>query len=175
MQKVIHGIEQLSEWTGRVISWFTSVLVLLICYDVSMRYLVNETAVWFQELEWHFFALIFLVGAAYTLKHDQHVRVDVFYTRFSPRTQSWINLLGTIGLLIPFCMIMIKTSYGYAARAYTTMEQSVDPGGLPYRFLIKGAITLGFVLLLIQALAEILKSIQGIRGKTLSPNTPVSP
>lgn len=164
MEKLIDGIDSLSERTGRLVSWMTTALVLLICYDVSMRYIANETAVWFQEMEWHMFSLIFLIGAAYTMRHDKHVRVDVFYAKFSPKTQAWINLIGGLLLLLPFCIIMIKTSFGYAERAFVRMEASDDPGGLPFRFIIKGAITLGFVLLSLQAVNELLKSVRTILG-----------
>lgn len=170
MTKLIGGIDNVSEWTGRLVSWLTSALVLLICYDVTMRYIANETAVWFQEMEWHMFSLIFLIGAAYTFRHDKHVRVDVFYSRFSPKTQAWINLIGGLLLLLPFCIIMIKTSYGYAERSFIRMESSDDPGGLPFRFIIKGAITFGFVLLCLQAIAELLRSINSLLGRPV-PNS----
>ena len=83
-----------NEYSGRFIAWLTSILVLIMCYDVFMRYIFKNTSVWIVELEWHLFALIYLIGAAYTLKHDAHVRVDVFYAKFSPKTQAIINFLG---------------------------------------------------------------------------------
>ncbi len=140
-------------------------LVLLIFIDVVLRYLFSQTSAWVIELEWHLFALIFLLGAAYTLKKDQHVRVDVFYTHFSPRKKAWVNLLGTILFLIPWCLIVIYTSYHYADNSFAVKEISADPGGLPARYLIKFSITIGFVLLLLQALALCLKSIAVIVKK----------
>ncbi|MEZ4826603.1 MAG: TRAP transporter small permease subunit [Bacteroidia bacterium] len=153
-------LDSVSEWTGRVTAWFTSVLVVLMCYDVVMRYLFSQTAVWIAEMEWHLFALIFLLGAAYTLKDDKHVRVDVFYTNFSPKKQAWVNLTGTLFFLIPFCLIVIYTSFFYAEKSWTIGEGSPDPGGLPARYLIKSAITLGFVFLLLQSVAEVIRSIR---------------
>ncbi|MEZ4774519.1 MAG: TRAP transporter small permease subunit [Bacteroidia bacterium] len=152
-------LDSINEWTGKTTAWLTTILVVFMCYDVIMRYLFSQTAVWISELEWHMFALIFLLGAAYTLKDDKHVRVDVFYTNFSPRKQAWVNLFGTIFFLIPFCLIVIYTSISYAGKSWAIGESSPDPGGLPARYLIKSAITVGFVLLLLQSLAELMRSI----------------
>ena len=101
MNFIIKTIDQINETIGRAASWLTSILVVLICYDVVMRYLVNETSAWITELQWHLFALIFLFGAGYALKHDRHVRVDLFYSKMSKRDQAWINFLGTLIFLIP--------------------------------------------------------------------------
>ena len=158
MRKLLRIFDALSEYSGRAVSWLCGVLVVLICYDVLLRYVANETAIWFQELEWHLFSLIFLIGAAYTLKHDGHVRVDVLYARLSPRGQAWVNLLGSLLLLLPFCLIMVKTSLGYVEKSFVIFESSPDPGGLPARYLIKAAIPLGFTLLFFQALAEAMRS-----------------
>lgn len=166
----VNLIEAVSEWSGRLVAWLTGVLVLLMSYDVLMRYAFNHTSIWIVELEWHLFALIFLVGAAYTLKQDQHVRVDVFYTKFSPRRQAWVTLLGTLFFLVPFAIMIISTSFSYTMNAYRIGESSPDPGGLPARYLIKGAITLGFVLLLVQAVGEILKALVILSGKDHSPS-----
>jgi len=158
--------DTISEYSGRVVSWLTTILMLLICYDVAMRYLFNETSIAIFELEWHLFAIIFLLGAAYTLKYDKHVRVDVFYSKFSPRNQAWINLLGTLILLIPFCWIAISTSWSFTLNAFSIQESSPDPGGLPARYLIKGAIPLGFTFLLIQAISLLSKSLLTIMNYT---------
>jgi len=98
-----------------------------------------------------------MLGAAYTLKHDRHVRVDVFYTRFSTRKKAVVNLIGTLVFLIPFCLVIIKTSIPFVMASFNMMESSVDPGGLPYRFIIKSTIPIGVSLLLIQAISEALK------------------
>jgi len=97
-----------------------------------------------QEFERHLFALIFLVAAAYTLKIDDHVRVDVFYTRFSPRKKAWINLLGTIFLLIPFCVIVILASQDFVEVSFRIKETSPDAGGLPARYILKAFIPISF-------------------------------
>jgi len=152
-------LEQISTWVGERVKWLTTALVLLIFVDVILRYLFAVTSAWVIELEWHLFALIFILGAAYALQQDQHVRVDVFYTHFSPRKKAWVNLLGTLFFLIPWCLIIIYTSYKYAENSFAVREVSADPGGLPARYLIKFSVTLGFGLLLLQAIALSLKSI----------------
>lgn len=95
---------------GYVVSWLTSLMVLVVCYDVFTRYLLKASMVAVQELEWHLFAIVFLIGAAYTLKHDRHVRVDVLYMKFSKKTQAWIDLIGILIFLIPFSILVIWTS-----------------------------------------------------------------
>ena len=152
-------IDQINEWVGRKISWLTSVLVLIICGDVVMRYFFNASSDGVFELEWHIFAVIFLLGGAYTLKHDKHVRVDVFYSRFTEKQKAWVNLTGTLLFLLPFCLVVIDASFKFVENSYRFHESSPDPGGLPARFIIKSAITIGFILLLMQSISLIFKSI----------------
>ncbi len=159
--KVVDSIDRASEWSGRAIAWLVLVLVLLVCYDVAMRYLLQSGSIALQELEWHLFALIFLLSAAYTLKRDEHVRVDLLYGSryFSDKQRAMVNLSGSLFLLIPFCILIIYASWPFVANSYVMNEVSPDPGGLPYRFLIKATIPLGFSLLLIQGIAEIGRNI----------------
>lgn len=160
------AIEALSEWSGRLIAWLVLAMTLIIVYDVGMRYLFQSGSIRLQELQWHLFALIFLLGAAYTLKHDGHVRVDLFYrSRFlSERARAAIDLLGTALLLIPFCALIISGSVPFVENAYRFGEGSPDPGGLPHRFLLKAAIPLGFALLLLQGVALMIRSAQTLFG-----------
>lgn len=154
----------ISEWTGRIVAWLVLAMTLLVTYDVAMRYLFQSGSVALQELEWHLFAMLFLLAAAYTLKHDGHVRVDVFYhSRFmSPRRRAWVDLLGTLFFLLPFCVLVIQASWPFVVNSYSIAETSPDPGGLPYRFLLKGAIPLGFALLALQGLASALNALKVI-------------
>jgi TRAP-type mannitol/chloroaromatic compound transport system permease small subunit len=149
----------MNEVIGKGVSWLTTALVLVICYDVAARYLFNTSSAGIVELEWYLFSFIFLLGAAYALKYDKHVRVDVFYQNFSPKTQAWVNLIGTILFLIPFCYVTIITSFKFTGNAYAINEVSPDPGGLPARFIVKGAIPIGFLLLMLQAISLAFRSI----------------
>ena len=162
-------IDLISESIGKITAWLVLIMVLLISYDVAMRYLFQSGSVALQELEWHLFSLIFLLGAAYTLKHDDHVRVDLIYRskRFSDRYRAWINILGSLFLLIPFCLLIVINSWPFVFNALTLNETSPDPGGLPYRWLLKAAIIVGFGLLLLQGIGEILKNIHKLSRKDL--------
>lgn len=161
LAKLVNIIDRMSERSGQAVAWLVLILVLLVCYDVAMRYLLHSGSIALQELEWHLFSLIFLFGAAYTLKHDEHVRVDLLYSnrRFSDKHRAIVNLSGTVLFLVPFCILVIYASWPFTMGSYAINEVSPDPGGLPYRFLIKAAIPLGFFLLLIQAIAEISRNI----------------
>ena len=160
IQTIINTIDALSEWTGRITSWLVLALVLLICYDVAMRYVFQQGSVALQELEWHLFALIFLLGAAYTLKHDDHVRVDILYrSRFvSDQQRAWISIFGTLFFLLPFCILILVTAWPFVENAFYYQEGSPDPGGLPYRFILKGSLLVAFTLLSLQGFADILRN-----------------
>ncbi|MEL6863949.1 MAG: TRAP transporter small permease subunit [Bacteroidota bacterium] len=170
LQNLIRFSENLNERAGRAVSWLTTALVILVCFDVTTRYLFKTTSAWIMELEWHLFALIFLIGAGYTLKHDRHVRVDLFYARFSKRDQAWVNLLGTLIFLIPWTIILMVFSYYFALESFADKEGSPNPGGLPAWYLIKFAIVVGLFLLLLQALALAARSWLSLQQKDESPN-----
>ncbi|WP_438970850.1 TRAP transporter small permease subunit [Methylophaga sp.] len=166
IQCFINGIENFIEKSGRAISWLILALVILICYDVAMRYLFQQGSVALQELEWHLFAVIFLLGGAYTFKHDEHVRVDIIYqSRYlTDNARAYISIIGTVLFLFPFCLLILITSWPFVENAFLYNEGSPDPGGLPYRFVLKSSILVGFALLMLQGLAEILKNVQVLRN-----------
>ncbi|MDA9358430.1 TRAP transporter small permease subunit [Saprospiraceae bacterium] len=162
MLSIIKTIESIIRWTGEKSSYINVLLVMIICIDVFMRYILNTTQTWVIELEWHLFALIFLLGASYTLQEDQHVRVDLFYADRSNKSKAWINLAGTLLFLVPWCLILINSSFNYATNSWMMNEGSPNPGGLPARYIIKYCMTFGFVLLLLQGIAVIYRSVQTI-------------
>lgn len=163
-KKYIKFADAFSEKSGSYISWLTTVMVLVVCYDVITRYFLKSSSVAIQELEWHLFAMIFLLGAAYTLKADRQVRVDVLYVNFSPKSQAWVNLIGCLIFLIPFCILVIYSSKNFVVNSFKFMETSPDPGGLPARFLLKACIPLGFAMLLVEGISMLLKSLLVIRS-----------
>jgi TRAP-type mannitol/chloroaromatic compound transport system permease small subunit len=126
-----------------------------------MRYIFQSGSIAIQELEWHVFSLIFLLGAAYTLKHDDHVRLDLLYqSRFmNDYRRAWVNFLGCLFFLIPFCILVIVSSWQFIHLSYIHNEGSPDPGGLSYRWIIKSAIPLSFILLLLQGISYSIKSL----------------
>ena len=115
------------------------------------------------ELQWYLFSLIFLLGAAYGLRHDVHVRVDVLYSQLNPKKRAWIDLTGHVLFLIPFCMVMLYVSWPAVQNSWSIREISPDPGGLP-RYPIKMVILLSFVLLVGQGYSQILKQVSILRG-----------
>ena len=153
LKTFMRWIDGLNEWVGRGVAWVTLALVLVIFVDVVMRYLFNTSFVFTQELEWHLFGFIFLIGAGYTLLHDGHVRVDIIYQRLGFKGQAWINLMGVIVFLIPGCLMIIITSFKFVLTSFLILEGSPDPGGIPLRFIVKGFIPAGFSLLLLQGLS----------------------
>jgi TRAP-type mannitol/chloroaromatic compound transport system permease small subunit len=167
LTSTINLIDTTNEYVGRLASWLVFLLVLLVCYDVAMRYLFQQGSVALQELEWHLFALIFLLGAAYTYKHDAHVRVDLLYnSRFvSDQQRAWVNILGIVLFLFPFCALVLFTSWPFVENAFFYNEGSPDPGGLPYRFILKGSLLVAFVLLALQGVSELLKNVLKITDK----------
>lgn len=171
--RLSHIIDAASEWSGKAISWLVLLMVLVIVYDVGMRYLFQIGSVTLQELEWHLFSLVFLLGAAYTFKHDGHVRVDIFYqSRFmNVKRRALVDIFGTVLFLIPFCLLIIISSTDFVANSYAIAEGSPDPGGLPYRFLLKASIPLGFILILVQGVSILVRNILVLAGPGNQPTS----
>ncbi len=163
LQRLSAGIDTLNAWVGRGTAWVSLGLVVVVFIDVVMRYAFNKSYVFNQELEWHLFSFIFLIGAGYTLLHDGHVRVDIFYQRLDFKNRAWINLLGVIFFLIPGCLLIIYTSWHFVLRAWQLSEGSPDPGGIPLRFIVKSLIPIGFSLLLLQGISLGIHSLLQIR------------
>jgi TRAP-type mannitol/chloroaromatic compound transport system permease small subunit len=158
-------IDGINEWVGRGVSWVTLLLVLVVFVDVVMRYLFATSFVFTQELEWHLFSFVFLMGAGYTLLKDGHVRVDILYQRLGPKGKAAVNLVGVVFFLIPGCYMVIATSWDFVGSSLEVMEGSPDPGGVPYRFIVKSLIPLGFSLLLIQGVSLGLRSLLVLMGE----------
>ena len=167
-------IDRLSELIGRLVSSLTLVMVLVGALNAVLRYAskgagLNLSSNGFLEAQWYMFSLVFLLGAGYTLKRDGHVRVDVIYSRVSPRTRAWINLVGTGFFLIPFSLCVILMSWPAVVNSWVVREISPDPGGLP-RYPIKAVIVVAFALLILQGMSEAIKQIAFLRGvRTESP------
>lgn len=161
-QLIVKGCEQLVRKAGVISSWLNVLLVIVISLDVLFRYSLNHTSVWVTELEWHIFAIIFLLGAAYTLQEDRHVRVDVFLQHVSPRQRKLVNLGGHIFLLIPLCLFLIPPAWDYFYQSWRIGEGSGDPGGIPALYPIKALIPLSFLLILTQAITESAKIIMDL-------------
>ncbi|MCB1789296.1 MAG: TRAP transporter small permease subunit [Gammaproteobacteria bacterium] len=148
-------------------------LVANVFYDVIMRYLFNDVSIAMQELEWHLFSAVFLLGTAYALKVDGHVRVDLIYERLPPRRQALVDILGTVLFVWPFCLLVADYGVGFAAEAYRIGEISGDPGGLPWRWLIKAMIPLAFACVILTSVGFMLRAVNRYRGLTVeAPQRP---
>ena len=158
-------IERLVEVVGDCTSWVALVIVALMATNVLLRYLFHTGSVWAQELEWHLLVPLILFGTSYALRHGEHVRVDIVYGRFSERSKVVVDLISAL-LAIAISALFIWFSLHYVQQAYVIDEGSPDPGGLPYRYLLKSLIPIGFALLLLQSIASALGSLEKLRSKT---------
>lgn len=162
------AIDRLNELVGQAMLWLMGLMILLGAFNAVARYVgrffgANLSFTAAIELQWYMFSLVFLLGAAYALRHDAHVRVDVLYGQLGPRPRAWIDVLGTILMLIPFSVFMLVVSYPSVLSSWRVREVSPDPGGLP-RYPIKSVVLVAFVLLLLQGLSELIKQIAILRG-----------
>ncbi|ARN73926.1 TRAP transporter small permease subunit [Oceanicoccus sagamiensis] len=151
-------IDQLSELTGRMLAWLSLLMMVLLCAVVVLRYVFEVGSISLQEAVTYLHASIFMLGAAYTLKQDGHVRVDIFYRNFSARGKAWINSLGGIIFLLPLCAYIFFISWDFVVQSWDIREVSTEPGGIPAVFLLKTLIPIMAINLGLQALAEILRS-----------------
>jgi TRAP-type mannitol/chloroaromatic compound transport system permease small subunit len=150
------ALESFIDWTGRSTAWLCMFLVVLVAFNVILRYVFRLGPVSLQELEWHLMSPIALIGMSYAMRHGDHVRVDILFQRFSRTLQVWIDLLAAI-VTVVIAIVIFKLSLGFVHQAYAIGEGSPDPGGLPYRFLLRAFIPLGFALLAIQAAAQAIR------------------
>jgi TRAP-type mannitol/chloroaromatic compound transport system permease small subunit len=164
LQRIAGFIDGLSERTGQVIAWLTLGTVLLTFTVVVLRYGFDTGSIAMQEAVSYLHAAVFMLGAAYTLKHDGHVRVDIVYRRLSSRGRAMVNLLGTLLLLLPVCLYILASSWEYVAISWSLHEGSQEAGGLDAVFLLKTAIPVMAVLLLLQGIAIAIHSLLQLLG-----------
>ena len=155
-------IDTVNEWIGRLAYWLVLFMVLIGVWNVVGRYLgrlvgYNLTSNALIEIQWYLFDLVFLLGGAYALKHNGHVRVDIFYKDLSPRRKALINFVGSL-VLISFCAWVIYYSWGTVLNSWENWEMSPDPGGLP-RYPIKSFIIIGLLLVIFQGISEAIKNL----------------
>lgn len=158
LRACVHYIDTFTEHSGRLLGWLAVAMALVTAAIVFMRYGLNIGSIASQEAVTYMHGCLFMLGAAYTLKHGAHVRVDIFYRNFSPRAQAWVNALGGIVFLLPLCVFIGLSSWNYVAESWAIRESSPEPGGIPAVFLLKSLIPLLAVNLFLQGLAETLRS-----------------
>jgi len=168
MQKVSIFLDWLNKKVGDFFAWSTVLLVITIMTDVIMRYAFSRSFIWITELETYFFAISFMLSGGYAFANDKHVRVDLFYSKWSTRKKATIDLLGSVFFLLPWCIISIIVTFKYFYASFKIGESSAQAGGLGAVYLLKLIIVLGFCLLFIQAISVILKSLTIIFSKSHS-------
>ena len=165
--RVLDALDRISIVAGRITSWLTVVMVIVTVIIVVMRYVFDAGAVWLQESVVWMHAVVFMIGAAYTLQQDEHVRVDIFYRDMSGRRRAWVDLLGTLLFLLPLCAFLGYQSLDFVAVSWRLGESSREPGGMPYPFvpLLKSVLLVMPLLLGVQGAALLIRSLRVIRGR----------
>ena len=142
------------KYLGYFTAFVLIILVLLVVYDASARYMFSSGSIALQELEWHLFDVIILFGIAYTLRENSHVRVDIFYASYSDKTKALVNIIGSLFFILPFSILIIYIGLDFVEQSFIQNEASSNPGGLEYRFIVKSFMPLAFVFLALQALKD---------------------
>ena len=155
---VAERIESVIDLFGKVASWLTLSIVLLIVINVILRYSMSLGSVWAQELELHLLAAMILFGISFSLLRGDNVRVDLFYANYTPQKKYIVDLVSAI-LTIIIAVFFVKLSINYVGQSFSIGEKSPDPGGIPMRWLVKSLIPIGFSLLALQGFAEMLRVI----------------
>ena len=164
MHSLIDSLERFIDWTGRTVSWLTLLMVIVTFIIVVLRYVFDIGWIALQESVTYMHAMVFLVGASWTLQQEAHVRVDIFYSRFSPRTKAWVDLGGSLLMLLPVMIFVAWISWTYVLDSWGVFEGSREAGGLPAVFLLKSLILVMAVMLILQALVQIARSVQTLRN-----------
>jgi TRAP-type mannitol/chloroaromatic compound transport system permease small subunit len=158
LRACVHYIDRFTDCSGRLLAWLVLAMALLTTVVVVMRYGFNTGSIMAQEAITYMHGCLFMLGTAYALKSNAHVRVDIFYRSFSPRTRAWVNSLGAIVFLMPLCAFIGFSSWSYVRESWLIRETSAEPGGIPAVFLLKSVIPLMAFNLFLQGLAETLRN-----------------
>ncbi|MBF0264175.1 MAG: TRAP transporter small permease subunit [Gammaproteobacteria bacterium] len=156
LEKIINRI---TDFVGALTILAMVLMIVNVFYDVISRYFFRSNSIALQELEWHLFSVIILLGVAYTLKEDGHVRVDIIYDKLSETKKALINMFGAIIFILPIAILVGISSIDNVREAYLSMEQSGNPGGLQYRWIVKSLIPLSFLMLIISTIGFFIKNL----------------
>ena len=156
-------IDFIIKYISYLVAFILSLLVVLIVYDATSRYVFSTGSTALQELEWHFFDVVILLSIAYALKHSAHVRVDIFYSKFSKKIKLYIDIFSSLFFIIPLSFLIIYVGVGFVELSFVQHEASSDPGGLSYRWIVKSLMPLAFILLSLQAFKELYTDIKRLK------------
>ncbi|MDX1571968.1 MAG: TRAP transporter small permease subunit [Xanthomonadales bacterium] len=158
-------LDKLNDWIGRTVAWLTLAMVLVTVVVVVARYGFRWGSIALQESVTYMHATVFMLGAAYALKHDMHVRVDIFYRKMTARTQAWVDFLGALFLLVPTCVYIFWVSLDYVSAAWAVREGSREAGGLPLVYVLKSLMPAAAVLLLLEGTLLAVRRARQILGR----------
>lgn len=167
------GIDRLNEIIGKTVMWAILVAILISAANALVRKIFSTSSNAWLEAQWYLFGASFLLAAAYTLKQNEHIRIDIVYGMFSRRVQHWIDLMGHTLFLLPFSLLMVYYLWPYTMKSFNSGEMSSNAGGLII-WPAKALLLVGFILLVLQAISEIIKKIAVMRGDIEDPNPFVS-
>jgi TRAP-type mannitol/chloroaromatic compound transport system permease small subunit len=153
--RLSRSLDRLIDGIGKVVSWLWVVLIAIILVNVVMRYVLNLGLIVFEELQWHIYAVGFMIGLSFGVVGDRHVRIDVLADRFAPRARAWIELLGLLLFLIPFALLIAWDAIPFVTSSWAASEVSIAPGGLPARWALKSVIIVALVMLAIAAFSRL--------------------
>ncbi|MDY0051036.1 MAG: TRAP transporter small permease subunit [Aliarcobacter sp.] len=162
--KLEKGFDKFADAIGYFTAFVMILMILNVTYDVIMRYFFNTGSIAMQEMEWHLFSVIILLGISYTLKEDGHVRVDLIYDRLTNKKKAKINMVGVVFFILPVALLIGIESIPYVIESFASNEKSGDPGGLEYRWIVKSLIPLSFFLLVITAIGFFIKNLNIYKG-----------
>ncbi len=160
-------LDRINTTIGRAIAWLTLFMVVVTFVVVVMRYVFDAGLIWVQESVTWMHAAVFMLGAAYTLRDEEHVRVDVFYREMSARRRAWVDLVGVILFLLPLCVFLGWNSFDFVSQSWSIRESSRESGGLPYPLIpmLKSILLLMPLAVALQGISLLLKSLQTLRGR----------
>ena len=162
-----NALDRFSELTGKATAWLTLFMVVVTFIVVVMRYVFDAGLIWVQESVVWMHAVVFMLGAAYTLRDEEHVRVDVFYRTMSAQRRAWVDLIGVLIFLLPVCVFLAWKSFDFVTQSWSIKEASRESGGLPYPFIpmLKSVLLLMPIAVALQGLSLLLRSLRTIRGR----------
>jgi TRAP-type mannitol/chloroaromatic compound transport system permease small subunit len=161
----VNLLDRISEAVGRAAAWLTLFMVIVTFVVVVMRYVFDAGLIWLQESVIWMHAAVFMLGAAYTLRDEEHVRVDVFYRKMSARRRAWVNLTGVVIFLLPLCLFLAWNSFDFVTQSWRIREMSRESGGLPYPLIpmLKSILLLMPLAVALQGLSLFLASLRRLR------------
>ena len=171
MQWIESFCDKFAKYIGVIISFLLILMMINVAFDALNRYIMNSNSVALQEMEWHLFSVIILLGLSYSLNQEGHVRVDILYAGFSEKKKAIVNMIGVILFILPLSLLIAYGSINFVEKSFTFMEQSGDPGGLPFRFIIKGLIPTSFVILIVMSIGYFARNYNLLKKLTSSSDS----